>query len=52
VRGKRDNQRGATAVEYAVMASLVAGAVVLSVTVFGLQVAKLFEPMVAFFVSR
>jgi Flp pilus assembly pilin Flp len=46
--GVVSEERGATAVEYAIMASLVAGAIVLSVTAFGLQVNRLYEPLAAY----
>lgn len=37
------DERGATAVEYAIMASLIAAVIVLSVTALGLNVADLFS---------
>ena len=40
---KLDRERGATAVEYALMASLVAAVVALSVGVFGGVVVRLFD---------
>ena len=39
----RFQERGATAVEYAIMASLIAGVIIATVTILGTQVAGLFN---------
>ncbi len=43
------NERGATAVEYAIMTSLIAAVIVSAVTLFGLKVRSLFEPLIGAF---
>ena len=43
------NERGATAVEYAIMTSLIAAVIVIAVTLFGLKVQSLFEPLIGAF---
>lgn len=43
------NERGATAVEYAIMTSLIAAVIVGAVTSFGLKVRSLFEPLMGAF---
>ncbi|MBB1516248.1 Flp family type IVb pilin [Tessaracoccus sp. MC1679] len=40
------SERGATAVEYAIMASLIAAAIVTAVTVLGTQVNALFQSVI------
>ena len=39
----KEPERGATAVEYAIMASLIAGVIIATVTILGTQVAGLFS---------
>ena len=44
---RRADENGATAVEYGLMVSLIAGVIVLAVTALGVQVTSLFEEVVA-----
>ncbi len=44
----RHDERGATAVEYAIMASLIAAVIVAAVTALGVNVTALFEQVPAF----
>ena len=46
------SQRGATAVEYAIIASLIGAVIVLAVTALGTAVLGLFQPAVTFFLGR
>ena len=43
---RESSERGATAVEYAIMASLIAAVIVTAVTVLGTQVAALFQSVI------
>lgn len=45
------SDRGATAVEYAIMVSLIAAVIIASVTVFGVQVSDLFQSAADAFAS-
>ncbi len=46
-QGRRTDEAGATAVEYGLMVSLIAGVIVLAVTALGVRVTGLFEAVVA-----
>ena len=45
-------ERGATAVEYAILVAMIAAVIVTAVTYFGTQVLALFVPVSDFFRSR
>ncbi|MBN9103832.1 MAG: Flp family type IVb pilin [Propionibacteriaceae bacterium] len=48
----RGSERGATAVEYAIMVAMVAAVIVTAVTYFGFQTSSLFVPVSDFFTSH
>ncbi len=43
VPAKRDEEKGATAVEYGLLVALIAGAIIAAVTTFGTDLAALFD---------
>ncbi|MFZ0529563.1 MAG: Flp family type IVb pilin [Propionicimonas sp.] len=49
---KRDFERGATAAEYAIMASLIGVVIVVAVTALGQSTSSLFQPVVEFFIAH